>query len=87
MTTNVIDFTEYSNRSAIEDLIYEAEESGDDSAVETGLVLLAMYKEGFLFVTYDEEGEPLFELRGDVSEEDLQAAEESFAAMDYEEML
>ena len=87
MTTNVIDFTEYSNRSAIEDLIYEAEENGDDTAAETGLVLLAMYKEGILSVSYDDEGELLFTLREDVTEEVLQVAEENLAAMDYEEVL
>ena len=89
MTTNVIDFTDYCNRTAIEDLICEAEENGDDIARETALVLLAMYNEGFLNVSYTDDDELLFVLKEDITEEQLQLAEENFMLLDYinEEML
>tara|TARA_R110000824_G_scaffold67377_9_gene174615 strand:+ start:2376 stop:2630 length:255 start_codon:yes stop_codon:yes gene_type:complete len=74
MSNNVIDFTDYQNRTAILELATESENDAESVDHEIATALLTMYDAGLLTITYDEDGELLFQANQDVTEEEWDVA-------------
>ena len=81
MSDNVIDFTDYQNRSAILDYATEGDSPDDLLSQDVSRALLTMYDAGLLTVTYDEDDEPLFQANQDVSEEEWDVAREEWLSI------
>ena len=77
MTTNIVDFTDYQNRTAIQNFVDGADDSLDQQLSST---LLAMYDKGLVTVTYDENGELMFEANKEATEEQWEAARDEHLA-------
>ena len=77
MTTNIVDFTDYQNRTAIQNFVDGADDSLDQ---QLSSALLAMYDKGLVTVTYDENGELMFEANKEATEEQWEAARDEHLA-------
>ena len=77
MTTNIVDFADYQNRTAIQNF-----SDGTDDSLDQQLssALLAMYDKGLVTVTYDENGELMFEANKEATEEQWEAARDEHLA-------
>jgi hypothetical protein len=78
MTTNIVDFTDYQNRTAIQNLADDVDDSLDQQLSDA---LLAMYDKGLVTVTRDENGDLLFETNKEATEEQWKAARDEHVAM------
>ena len=77
MTTNIVDFADYQNRTAIQNFSDGADDSLDE---QLSSALLAMYDKGLVTVTYDENGELMFEANKEATEEQWEAARDEHLA-------
>jgi len=77
MTTNIVDFADYQNRTAIQNFSDGADDSLDQ---QLSSALLAMYDKGLVTVTYDENGELMFEANKEATEEQWEAARDEHLA-------
>ena len=77
MTTNIVDFADYQNRTAIQNF-----SDGTDDSLDQQLssALLAMYDKGLVTVTYDENVELMFEANKEATEEQWEAARDEHLA-------
>ena len=77
MTTNIVDFADYQNRTAIQNFSDGADDSLDE---QLSSALLAMYDKGLVTVTYDENGELMFEANKEATAEQWEAARDEHLA-------
>ena len=77
MTTNIVDFADYQNRTAIQNFSDGVDDSLDE---QLSSALLAMYDKGLVTVTYDENGELMFEANKEATEEQWEAARDEHLA-------